>query len=195
MHGLTIVGLGKPLVEGASVAVPVGDAALGVEFYEPLLRALDRGPLDVTGLREAGGLGLADAIAALSILVAGGYAAPVVADRANRAGRDGARRLNRVLVEENRVGGDHSCLIAPVTGAAVVSEYVEMLAMGLLWDGRPAEVDALVDEVLEVLEVQGRHLREDWEIVTDPDDARRIARERVEGALARRGTLSALGIA
>ncbi len=196
MHDLTLVGLDKSFAEGASVPVPAGNAALSSDFYEPLLAALSERSLDIAGIREFGSLELRDAIAAFSILVAGAYAAPMVTDPMNQPSYDGARRLNRVLIDENAMGGAHECLIAPATGAAVTSEYVEMLAIGLLWDDEATTVDILIEDVLATLDRQGRQLREDWVVVSDPVEARRIARGRIEAAIVRRtGIFSVLGIA
>lgn len=194
LNELTVVGLDKELKEGATVGVPVGEATLTFEFYSPLVSALQEGPLSVAAAREIGRLSLADATAAVCFLVAGGYAAPVVRDPDNQASREGARRLNRVLIEENARGGDHRCLIAPVTGAALTSEYVEMLSLGLLWDGAPADPLALAPRVLEILATQGRQLREEGQIVEAADQARTIAEARIVGTLERRPVYDRLGI-
>ena len=167
--------------------MPVGEAALSPEFYAPLLAALAARPLSVADVADALGIALPDAMAAVSLLVAGGYAAPVASVAPPVEVRDATRRLNRVLIEEDRHGGQHSFLVAAATGAAVASEYVEMLALGLLWEGHEPDEEDLATTVLAQVAAQGRHLREDWQAITDGAEAMRIARQRVRAALERAG--------
>ena len=174
-HGIRLVGLGKALTEGATVGVPVGEVTLDESYYRPLVAHLDNGTLtlaDVCAIHPD--LSLADALGSLALLAAGGYAAPEVPEWETSGARASARRLNEVLIAENRRGRDHSGLVAPATGASIRSEYVEMLVVGARWDGHPADVPSLVGHVLEVLAGQRRVLREGDENIDDPARARVI---------------------
>ena len=193
-NDLTIVGLGKEFVEGATVQLPAGQAALEFDFYEPLVAELHKRPLSVANVREVGGASLIDAVTAVSILVADGYAAPAAECPDASATEEASRRLNRALVKENRLGRDHGCLIAPVTGSAITVEHIEMLVLGLLWDGYPEDRQTLATAVLEILSDQGRMMWEDGKSVSDPDLAQDAADRRVTALLARRARLAHLGV-
>jgi SAM-dependent methyltransferase len=196
LQQLVVVGLGKSLDDRAIVDLPVGEITLDREYYEPLVQALSEAPLDVTGIRavhpEAS---VQDAVATLALLVNGGYAAPQVQGDVEVDTMAAARRLNEVLVAENRRGADHHLLVAPAIGGAISSEFVEMLALGAVWDGVPADVVALSDHAMAELGRLEFLVREDGAFVEEPAAARAIVEGRVAGALERMtGVFAQLGV-
>jgi hypothetical protein len=83
------------------------------------------------------------------------------------------------------MGADHRVLIAPATGAAIESEWVEMVALGALWDGVAAEVTPLADQVTAALGRLDWRVREDNALVDDTNQARHIVEQRVARMLRR----------
>lgn len=192
--GLSVVGLGKDLSDGATVPVPVGQVSLDLDYHRPLVASLLEAPLDVGRVMSLlPTVDADDALTALAVLVAGGYAFPE-AHRSPPTDVVGASmRLNRLLIEENLRGADHSFLAAPTIGSAVSADYVEMLVIGALWAGAVADRRQLVDYTMTELARQGRHVREAGALLTQPRAARRVIDERVDRALRRRSSLSRLG--
>lgn len=187
-----------PLVGGPAPAVdvPMGSVSLDVAAYQPLVDALDRDVLTVRDIQAAHPeRSLSACVGAFCLLMSGGYGSPVVPGWERSGARERARVMNRLLVHENAHGGDHRCLIAPAIGGAIVSEYVEMVTLGALWDGMPRDVGVLANHVLEVLARQRRLVREDGELVEEQAAARGIVERRVAGALAKaEGLLTRLGV-
>ena len=196
LRDLVVVGLGLDYVDGAVVDVPVGEVALDPSFYKPLVDALADAPINVSTVQSVlPNLGLPDAVAAMSLLVGGSYAAPAVTEWNTTDAGVTARRLNEVLIAENRAGADHRCLIAPATGAALASEYFEMLGIGALWNGVSVDVDLLTDHVLAELDAQQRFVLEQDAVVENRQEARDIVGRRIARTLQRtEGPLTLLGI-
>lgn len=196
LRDLSVIGLDRPLLEGATVAVPLGTVTLEPAFYQPLLDLLAERPITVADLMAIHpDLGFSDAIGSLAVLVGGGYAAPEVPGWRSGPSRRRVRRLNEVLIEENRRGGDHRSLVSPATGSTIESEYVEMLTLGATWAGLPREPDAIADHVLAELAAQRRLVREAGELLDDPTAARAVVRRRAADALGRiDGLFAAHGI-
>lgn len=197
LHEITLVGLDRKFEDGAVVGVQIGEVTLDPTYYAPMVAALAEGPLDLEAiLTMHPSLSAPDATAAQSLLVAGGYAAPAVPSRFIGDGaRSGARRLNEVLIEENRHGGDHRSLVAPVTGSAVGSEYVEMLTLGARWNGAEADVASLVAHAGAELDRQRRWVQEDGVAVLEEPARSEVIEMRVRGAAARTaGLFARLGV-
>ncbi|MEI7547052.1 MAG: class I SAM-dependent methyltransferase [Actinomycetota bacterium] len=193
---LSVLGLGRSFVDRATLHLPSGEVSLDAAFYRPAVEALETAPLSVQGLMELHpALDFAAAAAMLSILVDGGFAAPVSLGWEHNGSTDSARRMNRMLIEENRNGAQHGCLVAPAIGSAVASEYVEMLTLGGMWDGVEPAMGALADHVEHVLFTLGWHVIELGELIEDEARARQIIEERVTRTLERSiGLYARLGI-
>jgi hypothetical protein len=185
-QALAVVGLGKPLVPSAAAPATSGEIVLDHEFCVPLVEALATAPLGVGGVRAIHpATSVYDAATALSLLVGAGLAAPLVAGWADSGAADSARRFNEVLLAESRRGALHFNLISPATGAPVDLGYVETLAVGAAWAGLAEDADAIVADVLSVLEANDRRVIVDGALVTDPIETSRIVDERVGATLAR----------
>lgn len=182
--GLQVVGRALPL-QDEPVSVIAGGIALDPAYYQPLLGALAGQRLDIATICEIHTDWTAtDAAVALSLLVAAGHAAPATPGRPGPDVVAACRRLTQVLIQENRLGADHSVVVSPATGSAVDVDSVGVLALGEVWDGAAPDAGELAGRVLDVLAEQGRQIRHQHEIVDDPDTARTVATERVERLLA-----------
>jgi SAM-dependent methyltransferase len=196
IDALAVVGTGQALDATTTVSVPLGSTNLDHGFYGPLVERLGSGPVTVADILAVHpDLAFPDAVGSLAVLVGAGYAAPLAPGGDDLEARARSRRLNEVLIHENRNGGDHQSLVSPRTGGAVTSEYVEMLTMGALWEGEAAEVGPLADRAVAELARQDRLVREAGELIRDPAAARTIIEGRVERALERAdGLLRSHGI-
>lgn len=196
LDGIRLIGLGKELVGGASVDVPVGQVGLDPDYYGPLVEVLAERPLTLSGIGAIHPeLGRDDVVASLALLAGGGYGAPEVVGWQDGGAPGRSRRLNEVLVAENALGREHGCLMAPALGSGVGVSYFEMLTQAARWEGVPSEVEPLADHVLASVQRQGRHLLEDGVAVEDQERARLLARATVTDAVARLdGPLAALGV-
>jgi SAM-dependent methyltransferase len=191
IEALSVRGLGVPLGE-AVVKVPSGNVGLDARYYGPVLDALRSGPLDVARIRELHPeTSPGDALGALCLLLGGSYAAASIEGEIDDGVRASARRLNEVLIAENRRGGDHGALVAPRIGSAVRSEYVEMLTLGAIWRGEGSSTDSLADVVVADLEMQGRRVVRDGSPVEDAAEARSIIEQRVASTLEKRAGIFA----
>jgi SAM-dependent methyltransferase len=195
-RGLRVVGLGATLDDHATVPVPAGSVALDPVLYGPLVATLADRSLGIEEIETMHpGWALGDATAGLGLLVAGGFAVPEVPGWQHTDAPARCRRLNEVLIAENRVAANHQCLVAPATGGAIASESFELLTLGALWEGSPADVGAISDEIERSLQRSDRLVRENYQSVTDPADARVVIERRVTSALTRsEGPLRHLGI-
>jgi len=186
LHDLTLVGLGKTLDDSASVATVSGDVSLDPVFYAPLIEVLQSSPLGFGGVASIHpGWGEADVIAALSFLVQGGYAAPLSPTWDRDGVRAASRRLNEVIIAENRRGADHRCLVAPTLGSSIDSEYIETLTLGAMWEGFSPDAEDLTSRVLKDLDAIDFRVIQDGELIEDATEARMITRQRVERTLDR----------
>jgi SAM-dependent methyltransferase len=196
MRHLAVVGLGKEYVDGSALTLPIGQVRVDDEFYRPLVDRLTETTLSLADIEaERSGMTLGDAATALGFLVEAGFAAPLVNGWETGSAVSSARRLNELLIAENLRGGDHRALVAPATGAAIESEYVEMLTLGALWSGTPDDVGAITSHVLEQLTRQERLVRENGVLIENVEEARIVVERRVRRALDRaQGAFVQLGI-
>jgi len=195
---LSVARLGQPVPEGGiTFATPVGTVTGRAEIYEPLLALLEQGPLsvrEVAAMPSLAGRPIPDLMQAITLLVHGGYAHPLLAGGDAAAARDSARRLNQATARAVADGADMPRLVLPVLGAALAVDMIEVLVVGALLDGRPAEVESLADAVAASLARGGRTVQRDGKPVTDPAEARTLITEAVHRTLARASLLSELGV-
>lgn len=193
---LRVIGLGKEFDEEKRAPVAVGEVSLQPRFHAPLVAALAEAPLGIERIREVHpGWEPDDASAALGLLVAAGYAAPMVTGWESAATGASCRRLNTVLATENRDGGDHTALVAPATGSAIESEYVEMTTWLAIADGAPSDRAQLTEHALQILAQNRRFVIEDGVAIEDRELARLAVEQRVARHLERiGGPFATLGI-
>ena len=175
LDGMTLAGMGMAVPEGgATFATPIGNVTGRPEVYQPLLSMLEAGPLSVRQARESpafAGRPLVELMQAFTLLVAGGYAHPMLPDGGTTAGHEAARRLNLAIARANANGADLPRLAAPAIGSAIGADILETLLVGELLAGKPADVDALATELLGMLGRSGRSVQREGKPVTDPAEA------------------------
>jgi SAM-dependent methyltransferase len=189
LEELAILGLGAPIGDEITIAIPRGTVTGRPEIYRPLLAMLDNGPVSIAAAEKSEGLSghpLTEVLQAVAMLVTGGYAAPKLPNGASPTARRTARALNSAIIEANASGDNLNWLAAPAVGAAVPTAVMEGLIVGALLEGRPSDVEALTDHVLAQLARCGRTAQKDGQPVTDPVEARRIVADAVRTTLDRR---------
>jgi SAM-dependent methyltransferase len=191
VEAMTLAGLGRQAPEGGiTFSTPIGNVTGLPAVYEPLLAVLETGgTLSIGGARQAPALAtrsLVELMQAFTLLVAGGYAHPIVPDGGSSDARDASRRLNQAIAAANRNAADLTQLAAPLLGSAFPSEPLETLVVGELLAGRPADVPSLAGELLTALGRTGRGVQRDGQPVTDPVEANRIMSEAIANILERR---------
>ena len=199
LDALTLAGLGTTAPdEGPRFATPIGDVTGRPELYRPLLAMIDAGPLTGRTARDLpafAGRHLVEVMQAVALLVAGGFAHPVLPEGGTAAGRDAARRLNLAIAQANASGVDMPRLAAPAIGSAVGVDLLETLVVGEVLAGRPAEVEMLAEQLMAMLTRVGRTVQRDGEPVRDPAEARRVVVHVVRNIVERRlPVLRGLGV-
>lgn len=198
VNELEIVGLGRPL-DDKPIELLVGGVNLDPDYHRPLVKALRSGPLDIAAIRAIHtDWGPRDATIAMALLIGGGYAAPSVRGTPSKAVRKRCAHLNDVLFDELAHGIGHGYLVAPKLGSSINVDAVELRAMAILRDAdgdTAPDVESLTDAVMVDLDRLGHQVRHEGELISDPDEARRIVGERVRHAVrTRKRVLPALGI-
>jgi SAM-dependent methyltransferase len=193
LEDMTITWLGAPVPEGGpTFATPVGTVTGRPEVYQPLVAMLEAGPISVRQARVAPafvGRPLVELMQAVTLLVAGGYAHPLLPDGGSAAGHEAARRLNLAIARANANAADLPRLAAPAIGSSIGADILETLLVGELLAGKPADAGALVGELVAILGRSGRSVQREGQPITDPAETLRIVSEAVVGLLERRGPL------
>jgi SAM-dependent methyltransferase len=200
LEQLCLAGLGLPMPDDGPVfATPIGNVTGKPEIYKPLLSMLEAGQVSIADVRRSptfAGLAVVELLQAFSLLIAGGYAHPILPEGGSAAGRDACRRLNAAIARANANAADLPRLAAPAIGSAVGGDVLETLVVGEMLAGKPEDVTELTTGLLAILGRSGRNVQRDGRAVTDPADTRRIVGEAVATVLGRRlPTLRRLGIA
>ncbi len=190
LEALSLANLGQAVPEGgATFTTPIGTVTGRPEVYDPMLELLATGPLSIGRLRETAqfaGRPLVELLPAFTLLVAGGYAHPMLPPGVASAGQEPARRFNQAVAQVNASGGDLPRLAAPAIGSSVGSDLLETIVVGALLAGRPADLESLSTEVLAVLAKSGRNVQQEGKPVTDAATARPIVAEAISVVLERR---------
>ena len=194
LHRITIAGTGDTLRE-EPLELEAMKVNLAPQFHAPLIQALIETDLNVaTVMAIHPEWAFTDAVTAMALLVAGGYAVPVRPGPPSPEATAACQRLNEVLAYERQVGRDHNCLASPAAGAMVALDLVETLALDAIWRGTTDDVSALADQVQASFSAQGLFVREKNELIKDPAAARVIIERRVTNLLSRQPALARLGI-
>ena len=159
------------------IATPIGSLTGHPDVYRPLLNALEAGPLSIRQARMLPHFvarPVVELLQAVALLLAGGFAHPVLPSGTTQGARDSAARLNRVIAEVNARGGDMGRLVMPTIGSSLNADVLETLAVGELLAGRPAELAPLTATVTDLLQRGGRTVQRDGKPVTDPGETRDI---------------------
>jgi SAM-dependent methyltransferase len=190
LDNLTLAGMGMAVPEGGiTFATPIGNVTGRPEVYEPLLSILEAGTLSVPQARVVpafAGRALVELIQAFTLLVAGGYAHPMLPGGGAAARHEAARRLNLAIAQANANAADLPRLAAPAIGSAIGADILETLLVGELLDGKPADVGALAAQLVGLLGRSGRSVQRDGKPVSDAGETLQIVTEAVVGLLERR---------
>jgi Predicted methyltransferase regulatory domain len=190
LDDLRLAGLGMTMPEaGPSFATPIGNVTGRPEIYQPLLSMLEKGSLSVRQARESpafAGRPLAELMQAFTLLVAGGYAHPMLPESVATSSGQAAQRLNGAIAEANAQAAELPRLAAPAIGSALPVDILETLLVGELLAGKPADVATLSAELLAALGRSARRVQRDGKPVTDPAETRQVVTEAVATALERR---------
>ncbi len=190
LENLTLAGMGMAAPEGGiTFATPIGSVTGRPEVYEPLLSMLEAGTLSVRQAREApafAGRALVELMQAFTLLVAAGYAHPMLPGGGAAAGHEAARRLNLAIAQANADAADLPRLAAPAIGSSIGADILETLLVGELLAGKPADVGALAAQLVGLLGRSGRSVQRDGKPVSDASETTQIVTEAVVGLLERR---------
>jgi Predicted methyltransferase regulatory domain len=179
--------LGMP--DPLNFPAPIGTVTGRPEIYRPLFDMLAEGDVTMRQAREAAAYAshpLGELLQAITLMIAGGYAHPMLPEAASAPARAAAMRLNQAIAAENALGAELPRLAAPAIGSALQVDLLETLMLGDLFAGQPADVASLTSSVLAGLERSGRTMQRDGKSVTDPADARGLAGEVVQRFVERR---------
>jgi SAM-dependent methyltransferase len=190
LDDLTVVGLGIPMPEaGPTFNAPMGAVTGKPEVYQPLFELLQAGPLSVRQARALPSYAdrpLVELVQAFTLLAAGGYAHPMLPDGGTEAGHEASRRLNLALAHAVANAVDLPQLTGPAIGSSIRTDMLEVLVVGELAAGRPADANALSGEVLAKLLRGGRSVQRDGQAISDPTEMMRVLTDAVTGILERR---------
>ncbi len=190
LEAMTIVGLGQPLPEGGpKFATPIGSVTGRPDIYQPLVSMLQSGPLTVRQAREAPafvGHPLVELVQAFTLLVAGGFAHPLLPVGGTSAGCEASRRLNLAIARANANAAELPRLVAPAIGSVIGADVLETFFVGELLAGRPPETDALVTPLLAALTRSGRSVQREGKPVTDPAETMRMVSEAIDSLIEKR---------
>ncbi len=186
---LTIAPLGQTVPDPITFGTPIGTVTGRTEIYRPLFDLLVQGPVSLRQAREAtpyAGRPLMELLQAITLMIAGGYAHPVLPGGATAPARQAALRLNQTIAAENGHGAELQRLVSPLIGSALQVDLLETLMVGDLLSGRPADTESMTASVLSGLERSGRTMQREGKPVTDPAETQAMAAEVVQRFLERR---------
>ncbi len=195
---LTIAWTGMTAGETVTINTPVGQLTGRPELYRPLLAMLEAGPVsvrDAYAQEPFAGRSLLELLQAVTLLITGGYAHPVLPASIVAEGRAAGARLNAALARINGHGGDMPRIVLPLTGSALNVDLIETLAIGEAIEGRPTDLESLTASVQAALARSGRAVQRDGQAVTNPQEARTIVQSALSSFLEHRvPLLRSLGV-
>lgn len=143
------------------VSGALGEATLIESVYAPILDFLAdhriRTIREIEAEMSQKGMGLAQVVQAVIVLVGAGHVIAVQHEDAIQATKNQTDAMNQFLKNRSRGGGDVSYLASPVTGGGVpVARFPQLFMLGLE-SGRKGEED-LSQFVWEILSTQGQRI-------------------------------------
>jgi len=171
---------------------PVADP----DLYQPLIAAVRDGPITVATVQGLGALAgepIEAAADAVAMLIAAGYAHPVMPELLSHEAVPSVTRLNDAIIDAIARGEPLFYLVSPVLGAAIETNPLEALTIGALLVGHsPDDVDGLIESVGLAMRQSGRSVVRDGAPVADEPS---ILRELIARILQHRVPLfRALGV-
>ncbi|HET8996046.1 MAG TPA: class I SAM-dependent methyltransferase [Acetobacteraceae bacterium] len=198
LDAITIASTGQTVPEPITFNTAIGTISGRPETYQPIQRRLAEGPVSVGELQASdafAGRPPVEVLQAISLMIAGGYAHPLLPDGGSAAVRQSTRALNQAIAALNADGGELPQVALPLLGSAIPVDAVETLLLGELLAGKPAEPQGLVADLLSLLARAGRTLQRDGKPVTDAAEAGGLAADLVQQFLRQRlPLLRSLGV-
>lgn len=198
LDAITIAATGQPAAEPITFNTSIGTISGRPETYQPIQQQLRQGPVTAGALQASApftGKPPVEVLQAVSLMVGGGYAHPVLPDGESQAVRQSAQRLNRAVAAVNANGGELPRIAVPLFGSSLQVDLVETLLLGEVLAGKPAEAEPLATDLLGLLAHGGRTMQRDGNPVTDPAEARGMAADLVRNFLdSRLPLLRGLGV-
>jgi SAM-dependent methyltransferase len=192
--GWTGIAAGEQVVFSTGIGTVTGKP----DLYKPLLAQLQAGATTVRELRNLPELAQqspTDLLQALTLLMAGGYAHPLMPGSTAQSSQPTALALNRAIIAVNSGGGDLPRLVVPTMGTALNFDLMETLVAGALLDGVSPDPGTLAEEVLRRLASGGRSMQRGGNPITDREEALRLASNTIAEFLKKRlDLLRRLGI-
>ncbi|MGA3403538.1 MAG: class I SAM-dependent methyltransferase, partial [Acetobacteraceae bacterium] len=180
---LVIAPMGQTVPDPITFTTPIGTVTGRTEIYRPLFDMLVQGPVSLRHARAATPYAdrpLGELLQAVTLMIAGGYAHPVLPGGATAPARQAALQLNRAIATANGHGAELPRIIAPLIGSALQVDLLETLMVGDLLSGRAADMESLTASVLTGLERSGRTMQRDGKPVTDQAEKQAMAADVVQ---------------
>lgn len=182
LEAITIAPTGQPAPTPITFSTSIGTITGQSETYQPIVDRLRQGSVTVAELQAGvpfAGRSPVELLQAVSLMISGGYAHPVLPDGESQAVRQSARALNQAVAVLNAGGGELPRLAVPLFGSSLQVDVVETLLVGELLAGPPAPAKALVARLLDLLAQGGRTMQREGRAVTDPGEAHGLATDLV----------------
>lgn len=143
------------------------------EVYRPVLNALAESPLtigELNGLPELKGKPVASVLEIFLLLIHSGQA-HLVADGGKGRSHETARRFNQAVLNRAIMGGANNAILAsPVIGSGVVLNLVQMIVAQNYIQQPTIQFDALVNEVWNIFQAQGRKFIKEGKTLETPEE-------------------------
>jgi SAM-dependent methyltransferase len=184
MDELTIAWTGLVPPDPVTFATALGTVTGRAEIYRPLLDALREAPLSMRQARQLPALAghpLVQLVQAITMLISGGYAHPMLPGGEAAEARTGTQALNRAIAALNAGGADLRHAVAPLIGSALGMDVLETLLLAALAEAPETPDETLVDQLLNALVRTGRGVQREGQAVADAGEARGVVRDLIRG--------------
>jgi len=178
LDALVIAATGVTPPTPITFSTAIGTITGRQDIYQPIHDRLQLGPASVRDLQSAPPFvdrQPVELLQAVSLMIAGGYAHPVLPDGEAEGTRRSVLAVNRAVAEINAGGGDLAQVVVPLLGSSIQLDLVETLLLGELLANQPAEADQLASSLVALLERGGRTMQRDGKPLTDRAEARQMA--------------------
>ncbi len=174
LNDLELAWTGRQPEDPFTLATAVGTLTGSSDVYKPLLDILVKGPLSIRDVRELepfAGKPLVELLQAVTLLLAAGYAQPMLPQGGTAAGRDATERLNRVVTNIHVTGAEIPRVVVPITGSALNIDLLETVTIGVILAGHGPDIPTIARHVLAELTSSNRSVQREGKPITDPADA------------------------
>jgi hypothetical protein len=124
---------------------------------------------------------LVQLVQAVTMLISGGYAHPVLPGGAPAEARTRTQALNRAIAALNAGGADLRHAAAPLIGSALGMDVLETLLLAALVEAPETPDETLADRLLDALARTGRGVQREGQAVAEAGEARGVVRDLIHG--------------